>query len=310
MRNLIDRHNDRKLARYLCNNHVFREVKPNVFANNRRSSILDTGKPSDELSANLSGKHDGTPMSERRLSLNVLLVRKYDRSSHCFLRRTEPIFQFTSGSRVLDKNTGVADLGSPCKASLKWKKCLKDSIGMLCLRAPLSATLEAGLAFFAKSAPGVRFVIQDLPFVVAEGQELWKNKFPDAVKSGQVKFQVHDFLTPQPVAGANVFLLKSILHNWSDEYNIKILSHLRTVATAETKHIVVGSLISYTCRLDAGETEFESPEGRIAPKPLLPSWGAAEGPVTHYTLDDIKWLFAASGWQIEKHDPGGPVVGG
>jgi hypothetical protein len=33
-----------RVLRYLATNHIFREVSPDVFANNRISSVLDTGK--------------------------------------------------------------------------------------------------------------------------------------------------------------------------------------------------------------------------------------------------------------------------
>lgn len=35
--------------RYLATNHIFREVKPDVYANNRISSVCDTGKPVTEI---------------------------------------------------------------------------------------------------------------------------------------------------------------------------------------------------------------------------------------------------------------------
>ena len=35
--------------RLLATNHIFIEVSPDVFATNRLSSVLDTGKPVDEL---------------------------------------------------------------------------------------------------------------------------------------------------------------------------------------------------------------------------------------------------------------------
>jgi hypothetical protein len=33
-----------RILRYLATNHIFREITPDVFANNRLSSVLDTGK--------------------------------------------------------------------------------------------------------------------------------------------------------------------------------------------------------------------------------------------------------------------------
>ena len=66
-----------RILRLLVTNHIFIEVSPDVFANNRVSSALDTGKPVEELLARLvpsplisnnkliivspEAKHRGTP---------------------------------------------------------------------------------------------------------------------------------------------------------------------------------------------------------------------------------------------------------
>ena len=38
-----------RLLRYLANRHIFREVRPDVFANNRISGMLSTGKATEDL---------------------------------------------------------------------------------------------------------------------------------------------------------------------------------------------------------------------------------------------------------------------
>ena len=43
-----------RILRLLATNHIFIEVSPDVFANNRLSSALDTGKSVEELLARLS----------------------------------------------------------------------------------------------------------------------------------------------------------------------------------------------------------------------------------------------------------------
>ena len=36
----------------------------------------------------------------------------------------------------------------------------------------------------------------------------------------------HDFMTEQPVKGADVYLIRWVLHNWSDKYCLRILRNL------------------------------------------------------------------------------------
>lgn len=64
--------------------------------------------------------------------------------------------------------------------------------------------------------PGLEVVVQDLPQVIESTQ-----------KSGELNsrltFMTHDFFQDQPVKDADVYLLRWILHDWSDHYAVKIL---------------------------------------------------------------------------------------
>ena len=42
----------------------------------------------------------------------------------------------------------------------------------------------------------------------------------------RIRFQTHDFFQPQPVHGADVYLLRHVLHDWSNKYARKILQAL------------------------------------------------------------------------------------
>ncbi len=68
-----------------------------------------------------------------------------------------------------------------------------------------------------------QFIIQDLGDIVAQGQSALPN---DKDLQEKIHFQVHDFFEEQPVHGADVYLLRMILHDWSDKYAIKILRAL------------------------------------------------------------------------------------
>jgi chemotaxis methyl-accepting protein methylase len=73
----------------------------------------------------------------------------------------------------------------------------------------------------ANRHPLFRFVVQDRPETVSDGS----SKLP-AELTDRVTFMAHDFFTEQPIKGADVFLLRWILHDWSDKYAIKILRAL------------------------------------------------------------------------------------
>jgi 6-hydroxytryprostatin B O-methyltransferase len=71
----------------------------------------------------------------------------------------------------------------------------------------------------AKQYPKLRFIVQDLPNVADIIQ------IPSTL-SDRVHFEAHDFFTPQLANGADVYLLRHILHDWSDVLAIKILQQL------------------------------------------------------------------------------------
>ena len=83
------------------------------------------------------------------------------------------------------------------------------------------------------------FVVQDLPEVIEMAT------LPDDVDEGvrkRVRFEVHDFLTDQTTQG-EVFLLRWILHDWPDQYVIRILRHLRPALRPGNKILVNDQLM-------------------------------------------------------------------
>ncbi|KAF2470381.1 S-adenosyl-L-methionine-dependent methyltransferase [Lindgomyces ingoldianus] len=71
----------------------------------------------------------------------------------------------------------------------------------------------------AEKYPDVTCIVQDLEGTIS-GLSV-----PEPI-SRRVLGMPHDFFTPQPVRGADVYLLRWILHDWSDKYCIKILQCL------------------------------------------------------------------------------------
>ena len=69
----------------------------------------------------------------------------------------------------------------------------------------------------AQSAPGLQFVVQDLPDMIRGA----KDAIPADV-SERIRFMPYDFFTDQPV-GADVYLFRNIFHNWSDSHVLRIL---------------------------------------------------------------------------------------
>ncbi len=63
---------------------------------------------------------------------------------------------------------------------------------------------------------------------------------------------VQDFFGTQHVQGADVYLLRSILHDGSDIYCAEILNRLREAARPRSKLVVVDAVLSYAVQSDDG----------------------------------------------------------
>ncbi|KAG8526452.1 uncharacterized protein KY384_000045 [Bacidia gigantensis] len=74
----------------------------------------------------------------------------------------------------------------------------------------------------AEAYPTLRLIVQDQADVVQAGSA----RLPLDLKS-RVSFMIHDFLESQPVGYAAVYILRWVLHDWSDAYATKILKALR-----------------------------------------------------------------------------------
>ena len=70
----------------------------------------------------------------------------------------------------------------------------------------------------ARKHPHIKCVVQDLPDTIAG----FESRVPEDLR-GRISGMKHDFLTPQPVKNADVYLFRWVFHDWSDKYSVKIL---------------------------------------------------------------------------------------
>jgi hypothetical protein len=114
----------------------------------------------------------------------------------------------------------------------------------------------------------------------------------------------HDFFTPQPIVNASVFLLRVVLHDWSDSFARQILLRLREAAIVPsgegkgaeapgagraTTLIIADHVLPLACVDDFemdGEGEqsvVEGAERTLAHPPLLANLGKASA--NAYNMD-------------------------
>ncbi|KAJ5418094.1 uncharacterized protein N7487_001644 [Penicillium crustosum] len=73
----------------------------------------------------------------------------------------------------------------------------------------------------ADHCPKVQCIVQDRPEVILQAEQPLPANLQD-----RIRFQPHDLFKDQPVQGAGVYLLRHVLHDWSNKYARKILQAL------------------------------------------------------------------------------------
>ena len=85
------------------------------------------------------------------------------------------------------------------------------------------------------------FVVQDLRENVNSGKAT-AAQLPADIAS-RISFQEHDFFKAQPVLGAEVYLLRMILHDWPDTDAVDILRELIGAMSSGSRLIIMDSVL-------------------------------------------------------------------
>ncbi|ETW80288.1 hypothetical protein HETIRDRAFT_105202 [Heterobasidion irregulare TC 32-1] len=242
-----------RFLRFLATNHVYREITPEVFANNRVSSMVDTLKPSKEIIADLEHKHNNTPglAASHPITFKAAAYAWETLNGPMTRRsgdpRTSPFAQAFNTKETLWEFHERPDQSYRHRRfgiGMQRVHALRSVDAILSI-VDVGSSVGTSIFPIAANFPKIQLIVQGLPGVVEDAKELWGKKMLDAVTSGQVKLEAHDFFQPQPQKNASVFLLKQITHDWSDEYCVKFLTRLWDAATPETVLLLVDSVMPF-----------------------------------------------------------------
>ncbi|KAL2192578.1 O-methyltransferase-domain-containing protein, partial [Corynascus similis CBS 632.67] len=90
----------------------------------------------------------------------------------------------------------------------------------------------------AKAFPHLQLVVQDLPANAESGRKTAAETLPESVAS-RLSFQGHDFTQPQPVQGADVYLLRMILHDWPDDKAADVVRNIVAAMDSKKSRILI-----------------------------------------------------------------------
>ncbi|KAK2010039.1 S-adenosyl-L-methionine-dependent methyltransferase [Colletotrichum eremochloae] len=105
----------------------------------------------------------------------------------------------------------------------------------------------------AMAHPGLRIVVQDLAGPIQNAREQLA-LLPREV-TGRISLQQHDMFDEQPVLGADVYFLRTILHDWPDAECVRILQRLVAAMKPESRIVIMDMVLPAP---GAGSSLFEA----------------------------------------------------
>ncbi|EJF57429.1 S-adenosyl-L-methionine-dependent methyltransferase [Dichomitus squalens LYAD-421 SS1] len=308
------------ILRLLATGHYLREVKPDIFANNRPSSYIDSGKTVAQLREAPEKKYNDTDGVAAFVALTYWALpdkrslRRTDTTEGQVARYGAP-FNLAFNTQLgyfpwleLPENEDrFVRFGHAMTGTRQWE--IKNQIlqGFSWEDLPQGSVLidvgggiGAQSILVAQAHPHIHVVVEDREQVVSTAQSAWGPQYAELFDSGRMSWRPRDFFQPWPaltlpalgpIAAPSVFLLRLVLHDWRDEDCRKILSQLRGAAGPETKLLIGDMLLPNAC---ADQAAYEGADGSAVTfpfvtkeSPLLPNLGVAN---IHGYLIDIMMM--------------------
>ena len=218
----------RRFLRHAIANHIFAQSSPNEVCHTAASRLMVTdpdffdavGLETSELGPTSASFIDALKIygeSSEQNETAFSLANGTNSSIYQFLSQNpERARRFGAAMRFFTKDEG-------------WNLAhLVTSFDWASIDYPGATVVDMGggqgsvSQVLAKATKNVRFIVLDLPGTVEQGRAALSKEY-----EGRIEFMAHDFFTEQTLEKApEVYFFRWILHNWSDDYCVKILRKL------------------------------------------------------------------------------------
>ncbi|TFK36398.1 S-adenosyl-L-methionine-dependent methyltransferase [Crucibulum laeve] len=322
-----------RALRLLAAHYIFKEVTPDVFANNRLSSILDTGKDVGylmtllkDIVGNPTGEHAISRVNAKKfintngiaalVDLSVdygfknasfvpdVFINKIDKSAFQVAHGAEkPFWEFCEThpahlQRFQVAMGGWRTMQSPDSIfkGFGWSSLPENSVVVDVGGGNGSVSFE-----IAQVAPQIKVVVQDRAQTIENiTVPTWEADAEKKimVESGRVTLEGQDFFESQVIKrDVAVFFLRFVLHNWSFEENVKIMKRLHEAAISGTKLVIIDQIAPYACHVK-DETGAIRPQVIPNPPPILLANLGEGNPIVYRTDFVMHALIQAREWPL------------
>ncbi|KAK7046634.1 3-O-methyltransferase 2 [Favolaschia claudopus] len=287
-----------RILRLLSAKHCFREVKRDVFANNRLSVQLLAANPLHSM-----GLHITEDTTEGASKLAETLAdpewgSSFEIGHSAWNKATGqplPMFDYwakTPGMEKYGERFGIGMLGwgtaveaTAVVSAYPWANLKADAT--VC---DFGGGVGAMAIQLARAYPQLHLKLQDLPDRMVQAETvLWPAECPEAIEENRIEFKAFDFFVESPIPGCDVYYLKNILHAFSTQNCITILKGIRKVMKPDSR-VLLHEYILQTAPDSSIDSESDLEKNakadmqlKHAPWPLLGNYG--QGRIRQYYLD-------------------------
>ncbi|KAG1745181.1 O-methyltransferase-domain-containing protein [Suillus lakei] len=281
----LDKTKTARVLRVLSLRGCFKEVERDVFANTRLSLILkSTNNVGCSVGLQQPFPKYGVVLYDTMIDQEFARSDKVDKSPRIFALRKEGInngfWEMDDETRDIFQRsmTGFVEVQGAYAVlhHYPW-----DNVSSVVDVGSGTGAISTPLA---KMFPHLRITNQDLPETIVQARNAWERNAPEALLDGRVEFVPFNFFEESPVAGKDVYYLRTILHDWPDAESTTILRSIRKAMGPNSRVLIHDCVLVRTFE----EPSVGSNKLSKAPEPMLPNFGA--GSHSAYQLDLAMWF--------------------
>jgi len=166
----------------------------------------------DKTAFNIAYDFSGTLFDFNNLKGNEHLRQRFDMA----MQSRDPVFSVIYPWNSIKEGGVIVDVGG--------------GVGHACLQ-------------LSKVFGNLKFIVQDQPGTIEAAKKFWESNSPGSLKNGNIVLQSHNFFVENPVKQANIYFLRHVVNDWSDDKAIEILKNIQTSMGPNCKVLLLENVV-------------------------------------------------------------------